>query len=421
MTSSLAGLGQKLVMRKGVTLAGDISQYALNNYADLRDILDTGAGVIGVNIPWYLITAGPKKPSHPRMWNDPVYENSSILQHIDAISGYVKSHGKGAMIMAITYGTPTWAACPGDLKSPQHPFFPPRNAADYGDFMYAMSERYNGRHVNSHGVAIGPIRDWVVYNEVNSPTWWGNTACNTSHLDPVHYYDLSLNQAYSNVHHVPGDRVLAGGLTSYGHIDEKGAPGLRIKNSYTDWATHTANQNVKSAWIAPLDFLEAMHKDGARFDAFSLHPYAVTVDGDPLETPPDGAITLANIDVLTAKLRSLYPHGKNKQWHVALTEYMQQSYYGAKSDGWDHVSKMPCPDYFCNQTTEAKLAAQLQEAYGASGSGKAGDTPYVDYLQWTIWRNTGPYTGGIIRADGSDKNENMGTGSVRAVFTAVAP
>ena len=416
-----SAFGQRPVMRKGVTLVGDMSQYTVNNYAELQRILDTGAGVIGVNLPWYQITAGPQKPSHPRMWNDPVYENSSILQYVDELSGYVKLHGNGAMVMAITYGTPTWAACSADLTSPQQPFIPALNAADYGDFMYAMSERYNGKHVDGHGAVIGSIRDWVVYNEVNSPTWWGNTACNRSHLDPVHYYDKSLNQAYSNVHHVPGDRVLAGGLTSYGHIDDKGAPGLRITNSYMDWAANTANRNVKAAWIGPIGFVEAMHKDGAHFDAVSLHPYAATIDGDQLETPPDGAVTLANVGVLTARLRSLYPNGRNKQWHVALTEYMQQSYYGSKSAGWDHVSKMPCPDYFCDQTIEAKLAAQLQEAYGASGSGRAADTPYVDYLEWTMWKNTGPYTGGILRADGSDKNEGMGTGSVRAAFTAVAP
>ena len=36
----------------------------------------------------------------------------------------------------------------------------------------------------------------MVYNEVNSPAWWKNTACNTQGYDPVYYYGGCLNQAY---------------------------------------------------------------------------------------------------------------------------------------------------------------------------------------------------------------------------------
>ena len=42
-----------------------------------------------------------------------MYENSPAVQQMDQISEYVQSHGNGAFIMAITYGTPGWAACSG--------------------------------------------------------------------------------------------------------------------------------------------------------------------------------------------------------------------------------------------------------------------------------------------------------------------
>jgi hypothetical protein len=38
-----------------------------------------------------------------------------------------------------------------------------------------------------------------------------------------------------------------------------------------------------------------------------------------------------------------------------------------------------------------------------------------------MWNNVEPYSGGLVRADGSDKNEGLGSGSVRQTFTAFQP
>src|SRR5207248_3418312 len=74
------------------------------------------------------------------------------------------------------------------------------------------------------------------------------------------------------------------------------------------------------------------------------------------------------------------------------------------TSGWmDHSSAVPCPNYFCAQTTEANLSSFIQNAYGPRGSNQ----PDVDYLIWTMWNNVNPYVGGLVRADGSDKNEGM--------------
>lgn len=414
------------VFRKGVTLAGDLTTFTNHNFDGLQQILNTGAGVIGVNLPWNAATADcssgcvARKPSNPRYWNDPQYANSPAVQMLDAITNHVAQNGGGAFVMGITWGTPGWATCAGDSTDPhQQPFYPPQNAADYGDFMYAMSERYNGTHLNDSGVAIGKVRDWVVYNEVNSPQWWRNTACNTQGNDPVYYYGVMLNQAYTAVHHLPASasvRVLAGAFAAYDRKDYQGDPGLRISTDYMDWATNTANNDLNNAWISPTDFVEAMHNYGDQFDAVALHPYPPTMYGDPLAQPPDGAISLGNLGMLVSQLRKLYPKGQTRQWHVALTEYMQQSYY-APEDSWDHVSAIPCPNYFCAQTTEANLNFNIQAAYGIRGSNQ----PYVDYLIWTMWNNVDPYVGGLVRADGTDKNEGLGRGSVRQTFTEIQP
>ena len=413
------------VSRKGVTLAGNLTDFTANNFAVLQEVLKTNSGVIGVNLPWNAATMDcssgceARRPANPTYWDDPQYSHSPAVQVVDAITNYIAQNDGGAFVLGITFATPGWAACPGDPSDPaQQPFYPPESASDYGDFMYAMSERYSGNHSNDSGVPIGKIRDWVVYNEVNSPAWWRNTACNTQNSDPVFYYVSVLNQAYTAVHHLPasaGVRVLAGALASYDRKSYDGTPGLEISTSYIDWATNSANGDSNNAWISPIDFVQAMYTDGGAFDAIALHPYAPTLYGDPLAQPPAGAISLGNIGTLLTLLKNLYPSGQNRQWHVALTGYMQQSYYDPETDGWDHASAVPCPNYFCAQTTEANLNSFMQNAYDTNGSNQ----PYIDYLIWTMWNNVNPYVGGLVRADGSDKNEGMESGSVRETFTAI--
>ncbi len=286
--------------------------------------------------------------------------------------------------------------------------------------MYAMSERYSGTHTSNDGLDLGSVRDWVIYNEVNTPDWWHNTACNTQQNDPVYYYGAVLNESYSEVHHLPassGVRVLAGGFTSYHHEDYQGNAGLRISTSYQDWNNQTQalqDGEQNHAWISPLDFVDAMKSYDVQFDAIALHPYSPRIYDDPLAQPPDGGVSLGNLSVLLTKLRDLWPNDESK-WHLALTEYHLHSHYGNTSLGWDRKPEIPCPNYFCASTSEQNLNSFLQTAYGSGGANK----PYVDYLVWTMWNDVDPYTGGIVRGDGSDKVEGIASGSVRATYTAV--
>lgn len=418
------GKKDTLVLRKGVTLAGKLDYFTSNNFANLQKVLDSGAGVIGVNLPWYAATqpcadCPAERPDNPRDWNDSTYAASKAVQDLDRISSYVDQNGEGAILMVIAYGTPGWAACPRDDKYDTR-FYPPQNAADFGDFMYAMSERYNGSHVSDSGREIGAVRDWVIYNEVNAPDWWHNTACNSNQRGPVTYYGDVLNEAYSAVHHLPASsevRVLAGGFTSYHRADYEGRAGLRISPSHQEWKRQTevlqgGGQN--HAWISPLDFVEEMKRLDLQFDAVALHPYSPRIYGDPLAQPPEGGVSLGNLSVLLTRLQDLWPNEKGK-WHLALTEYHLQSHYGDQSLGWDHTPEIPCPNYFCKSTSEEHLNSYLQAAYSPRGA----DRPYVDYLIWTMWRDVAPYTGGIVRGDGSDKTEGIPSGSVRETYTNI--
>jgi hypothetical protein len=410
--------------RKGVTLAGDVQSFIDNDFAKLQDVLDSGAGVIGVNLPWYAATqtcatCSAVEPTDPSDWNDGVYASSPAVEMLDLISSYVQENGNGAFVMAIVWGTPGWAACSADLAFDAR-LYPPQDAADFGEFMYAMSERYRGTHTSDDDVAIGKVRDWVIYNEVNAPDWWHNSACNTTGLDPVYYYGGIMNAAYDAIHHLPPSldvRALAGAFTSYHHEDYLGTPGTRLTTSYADWesATDDLESDVQNhTWISPLDFITRMEELEIKFDAIAHHPYNNRIYDSPFLTPPSGAVTLANIGDLLAHLQTLYPSDTSK-WHVALSEYHMQSYYGNTSLGFDHVPGVACPNYFCASTTEVNLESFLADAYSTTGS----DRPYVDYLIWTMWDDVAPYTGGIVRSNGDDKNENLGSGSVRATYTAI--
>ena len=176
---------------------------------------------------------------------------------------------------------------------------------------------------------------------------------------------------------------------------------------------------INHAWISPLDFIDKMKYYNLRFDAVSVHPYAPRIYASPLEAPPAGAITLANLDLLLQKMRDLYPADSGK-WHIVLGEYFQHSYYGsrvASSAADDQGPGIGCPNYFCASTSEGNLKAYLQEAYGTSGSDKS----YLDYLMWSMWNNIDGYTGGLVRRDGTNKTEGTVGGSVRQAFTDIAP
>lgn len=413
------------VHRKGVTLAGDLDYFISSGFARLQDVLDSGAGVIGVNLPWYAATqaAGASaavKPTNPRLWNDATYESSDAVDQLDKITRYVQENGNGAFVMGIVWGTPGWAACAADLPYDER-LYPPKDAADFGDFMYAMSERYRGTHLDGSGAAIGKVRDWVIYNEVNAPDWWHNSACNTTGLDPVQYYGGVLNQAYDNVHHLPASldvRVLAGAFTSYHHADHLGTAGTRLGTGYAAWAGATSDLQSgiqDHTWISPLDFIQRMKDLNLRFDAIAHHPYSPRIWDSPLMTPPAGAVTFANLDTMLTQLQTLWPTDSSK-WHVALTEYHIQSHWGTTSLGFDHAPAVACPNAFCGSTSEANMRAFLLDSYGSSGSHK----PYVDYLVWTMWQDVNPYTGGIIRSSGTDKTEGLLPGqSVRQAFTSI--
>lgn len=434
------------VARKGITLAGDPSYYTASSFSKLQDILNTGVGEIAYNLPWNQATKDcadtsctALKPTNPTDWDDPQYANSPTVQAFDQIANYVATNAPGVHLIAITYGTPGWANCTvGGVQLDVGPNYPPQNASDYGDFMYAMSERYSGAHTSDGGLALPFVRDWIVYNEVNSPGWWMNTACNTAHKNPVYYYGLALSAAYTAVHHVsnPNVRVLAGALTSYAHSDWHGNANTRISTSYSDWNTYSGT----GAWISPLAWVQEMYNESLPFDAIALHPYPVTQYSNPLlatvgsVTQPAGAVTMANVYDMENLLQSLYPMVGGvapPQWHIALTEYAQSSNYGTPPSGWDEVPTRGCPNgYFCASTSEANLSAYINAAYSDGGSvacPTTGSLPpcggsrhsYIDYLLWSFWYNISGHTTGLVRANGSDKNQGLGSGSVRQTFTNI--
>ena len=95
----------------------------------------------------------------------------NIDQHtVDHVKTYSDN---GVVVTGVFYGVPGWARrdCPSSaVTAPM--FCAPKNenARDYGRFVGFIAQYFNGE--NGHG----RVADFVIHNEVNSPSWF-NIGC----------------------------------------------------------------------------------------------------------------------------------------------------------------------------------------------------------------------------------------------------
>jgi hypothetical protein len=179
---------------------------------DMGVILDAGFGWVKQNISWNLIEgAGKGKYDWSRLdWI--VYECNK----------------RGLDLLVRVDCAPTWA---GGTQNCVAPHTPPRNYADYGDFVYAVATRYKGR-----------IRAYEIWNEPNLASEWGGQPPN-----PGRYVEL-LKVAYRRLKEAdPNAMVVSAGL-----------------------APTTASGAIA---MPDMDFLRQMYAAGAKsyFDALGAH------------------------------------------------------------------------------------------------------------------------------------------------------
>jgi hypothetical protein len=228
--------------------------------ATLRRI---GVRVVRFTLRWDAIArTAPATPTDPQ---DPAYDWSGSSDVLDAL------HTAGLDVVVQLVGTPSWA------NGNRAPNYLPRSGAPFAAFASAAAHEYPW------------VRSWLIWNEPNQARWLRPTSA------PL-YVTRLLNPAYRAIHAaIPGAEVAGGGTAPRGG----------------------ANGSSPVAWLL------AMHRAGARLDAYAHNPYPL----DPRrETPLRGGcarcttITMATLDRLERLVGRYFPRAR-----IWLTEYGYQS------------------------------------------------------------------------------------------------
>jgi hypothetical protein len=264
-----------------------------------------GVRVVRFSLHWDQIA--PDEPTAPADPQDPAYDWTDSDTVLDAL------HSAGLDVVVQLVGVPSWAnggRPPNDL---------PRSASTFAAFASAAAQRYPW------------ARRWLVWNEPNQARWLRPTSA------PL-YVTRLLNPAYRAIHAaIPRAQVGGGGTAP------RGATG----------------------GVSPVAWLLAMHRAGARLDAYAHNPYPL----DPKrETPFRSApcphcttITMATLDRLETLVARYFPRAR-----IWLTEYGYQS---------------NPPDRLLG------VAPALQARYLADGAYVAYRAPRVDLLIHFLYRD----------------------------------
>ena len=191
-----------------------------------------GARIVRVPISWYALAPdhGSSRKPHGNLSSPSAYP-ASAWAPFDALVRAARSDGL-TVALQITGGPPRWAqsAPPRSYRSDPALFGYKPNAQLYGQFVHAVTERYDGRFRPSGASGTLPaVRFWSFWNEPNFGAYLGPQTTNgsTVPVSPTLYRSL-LNAAWKAVHQTGHghDTLLIGELDPLGQgLRKPGHPG----------------------------------------------------------------------------------------------------------------------------------------------------------------------------------------------------
>lgn len=180
---------------------------------DMGTIDSSGAGWIRTDINWAVIQR-----------EGPTFYDWEAFDRI-----IIDARARGLNVLGMIWGTPAWARpSPSD-----HYATPPKNTADFANFVWAAVKRYSAMGVHAY----------EIWNEPNNVASWKPVA------DPARYVDV-LKASYLAVKQAdPLATVVSAGLS----------PAV-----------------TNGSDMDPRDFVQGMYANGAKgyFDALGHHPYS---------------------------------------------------------------------------------------------------------------------------------------------------
>lgn len=220
----------------GVTPINDLSS------ADIDRMGQARVGVLRLNVLWR--TAEP---------NPGEFDFASL----DAVVGQAAANG--IRVLPFPYGTPDWVDkdCTG-LSESQCERVPPLATeaarAAWQQFLRTLVGRYAPGGVfwqQNPGIPALPIREWQIWNEPSSPTYWQPEPSSSAYAELVKLSSTAIKSVDS------GARIVLAGLfgTPQGDLASKNVMWKYLGRLYRA-------PGIKSA-----------------FDAIALHPYSPSLEG----------------------------------------------------------------------------------------------------------------------------------------------
>ncbi|MBA2642939.1 MAG: hypothetical protein H0U82_08440 [Actinobacteria bacterium] len=238
-------------------------------------------------------------------------------------------HTRGLAPLVTLWGTPGWASEGGP------PNAVPLRGADFSRFAQAAATRYPY------------VRNWTMWNEPNKIAW-------LNPVSPRAYVTQILNPGYQGIKAANRAARVAGGVT--GPRGGKGG-------------------------MAPVDFIRAMDRAGARLDAYAHHPYPSYPGDTPYAAGGCGdckTISMATLERLLREVGRAFPRAS-----IWLTEYAYQS----------------DPDPF-------GVSRELQARYVAEAARRVFAAPRVEMLIHYLYRDEpdlGRWQSGLETVNGDAK------------------
>ncbi|MGZ4332735.1 MAG: hypothetical protein ACXVRJ_00465 [Gaiellaceae bacterium] len=282
-----------------------------------------GVRVVRFSLHWDQIAQ--TRPAVPTDSQDPAYDWTGASDVLAAL------HAHHLDVVLQLVGTPEWA----NGGKPSN--YAPASSNSFAAFATAAAHRYPW------------VLKWLIWNEPNQARWFRPTS-------PALYVTRLLNPAYAAIHaSIAGAQVAGGGTAPRG----------------------------ATRGVSPVAWLTAMHRTGARLDAYAHNPYPL----DPKrETPLKGGctrcttITMATLGRLETLVAHDFPRAR-----IWLTEY------GYQTNPPDRI---------------LGVSDALQARYVSEGAYAAYRAPRVDLLIHFLYRDEpelARFQSGLVTLGGTPK------------------
>src|SRR5262245_302647 len=309
----------------------------------LDKVKETGAKFSRVDLLWSEIA--PTPPKNPTDPSDPAYN----FQRADQIVTGMRARNITPLLTI--YSSPTWAN--GNKRTPKgqqyNPFVP--NAVQFGQFMQAIAQRYNGSFRPGEYAPVLPrVRHFEIWNEPNlrlffQPQYRGKTP-----VAAKNYANL-VKAAYPRIKSVNRAAIVIAGVT-----------GPKSSNDTTGRGT--------LSWIKSLASLKP------KMDAYSQHIYPAAA---PLDTKTKAVPSWNSVPLLLAETNKI---------KRGIPMYITEAGYTTATTKFRKVKVS-----FSQQNTSLRDIWSLKTVRGRR----------VPVIVWFNLQDNPFWPGGLMRANGVKK------------------